>query len=90
LWVVLQIIGFTVGLLIAVAGGMVAGFRWLRRVIAEEFKALASSWDSSSERRHQSHETAIKELRERDLERAGAIKRLHARVDTIWEKVGPR
>ena len=63
---------------------------------SDEFKKLvrsvvseaASGWLDIDNRQHEEHRAAVKDLRERDKERAEAVKRLHVRVDRIWERFG--
>lgn len=93
------------GLLVVIAGGLWAGFRWLREQIKEsfqnftkgdDFKRVVSGiiaeatagWNDINNRMHEEHRRSIAELRKRDEERAEAVKRLHGRVDSVWERVG--
>lgn len=102
---VVEIIVVLVGALLAIAGGLVAGFRWLRgeiresfqnftkgddfkRVVSEIITEATAGWNDINNRLHEEHRRSIGELRKRDDERADAIKRLHGRVDSVWEKVG--
>lgn len=63
---------------------------------SDEFKGMVSSivseaaagWADINNRLHEEHRRGISELRKRDDERADAIKRLHGRVDKVWERVG--
>ncbi len=65
---------------------------------SDEFKAMVSAivteaaagWADINNRLHEEHRRSIGELRKRDDERADAIKRLHGRVDAVWERVGGR
>lgn len=84
---VVEIVAALFVALVAIVGTLWGGFRWLRGVIAEEFKALVLEWTAANDRRHAEHDRAIEDLRERDNERAEAVKRLHGRVDAVWERV---
>lgn len=102
---VVEIFVLLVGALLAIAGGLWAGFRWLRGQIRESFEGLTKSehfkkvvagiitdatagWNDINNRLHEEHRRGISELRKRDDERADAIKRLHGRVDSVWERIG--
>lgn len=69
-------------------------FKGLSR--SDEFKAMvskivaeaATGWADINNRLHEEHRRGISELRKRDDERADAIKRLHGRVDSVWERIG--
>lgn len=50
-------------------------------------QAFAATADLNN-RMHEEHRRSIGELRKRDEERADAVKRLHGRVDSVWERVG--
>ena len=93
--------------MLAIAGGLWSGFRWLRSQIRESFHGLTrsdefrkvvseiitdatSGWNDLNNRMHEEHRRSIGELRKRDEERLDAIKRLHGRVDTVWERMGAK
>jgi DNA-binding GntR family transcriptional regulator len=52
-------------------------------------QAFAATSDLNN-RQHEEHRRGIAELRKRDDERADAVKRLHGRVDSVWERVGTK
>jgi DNA-binding GntR family transcriptional regulator len=104
---VVEIVALLVGALVAIAGGLWAGFRWLRGQIRESFEGLTRSeqfrkvvseivtdatvgWNDLNNRLHEEHRRSIAELRKRDDERADAVKRLHGRVDSVWERIGTK
>ena len=93
------------GTLVAVAGGLWIGFKWLRGQIRDEFHGLTGSeefkkivgniitdatsgWNDLNNRQHEEHRRNFLDVKKRDEERADAIKRLHGRVDKVWEKLG--
>jgi hypothetical protein len=85
-----------VEILIAVGGavGVIVvtgwkGFKWLDTQITDRFAALISEWTEANDRRHDEHARAIADLRDRDSERASAIKRTHERIDNIMERLPP-
>ena len=47
-----------------------------------------AGWLDIYNRQHEEHRRASEELRKRDDERAEAIKRLHGRMDSVWERLG--
>ena len=53
------------------------------------FKVLISEFTAANDRRHLEHAQAIADLRDRDKERAAAIKRTHERIDSIMERIPP-
>jgi hypothetical protein len=73
----------------AVVVGFWKGFRWLDTQITERFAVLIKEWTEANDRRHDEHARAISDLRERDSERASAIKRTHERIDNIMERLPP-
>lgn len=85
---VVEIIALTVGALVALIVGFWRGFRWLDEQMTGRFKVLISEFTQANDRRHELHDRAITDLRDRDNERAEAIKRLHGRVDSVWERIG--
>ena len=86
---VMQVLLLFLAGLMTIIGGFWGGFRWLRTVINDEFTKLISAFLAANDRRHEAHDRAIEEMRERDNERADAIKRLHGRVDGILERLAP-
>lgn len=104
---VVEVLVLLVGALLAIAGGLWAGFRWLRGQIRESFQSFTtgddfkrvvsgiiteatSGWNDINNRLHEEHRRSISDLRKRDEERVDAIKRLHGRVDSVWERVPPK
>ena len=85
---VVEIIALTVGALVALVIGFWRGFRWLDEQMTGRFKTLISEFTAANDRRHELHDRAIADLRARDEERAEAIKRVHGRVDSLWERIG--
>lgn len=59
-----------------------------KKVVGEIIVEATHGWNDINNRQHEEHRRALAELRKRDDERADAIKRLHARVDSIWERMG--
>ena len=105
--IVVEVLVLVLGGLATLVVAIVAGFRWLRAQIRDEFENLtksagfralvaeiiteaSSGWNDLNNRQHEEHRAAIKGLAKRDEERAGAITRLHERVDAVWEHVGSR
>ena len=101
---VVEVVVLLIGALGVIAGGLWAGFRWLRGQIRDSFHGLTRSdefrkvvaeiitdatagWNDLNNRMHEEHRRSIGELRKRDEERLDAIKRLHGRVDSVWERV---
>jgi hypothetical protein len=68
-----------------------------RRVVSEIITEATAGWNDINNRLHEEHRRSFTELRKRDDElakrddeRAEAIKRLHGRVDSVWERVGQK
>ena len=85
---VIQIFVWAIGLMIVFAIGLWRGFVWLDGRITKRHQELIADWVNMNEMRHQSHAKAIEELRNRDVERASAITRLHQRVDQMLHGKG--
>ena len=84
---VVEIIVLTVVALVALLVGFWRGFKWLDTQITDRFAILIAEWTEANDRRHEEHARAISDLRERDIERAQAIKRTHERIDTIMGRL---
>jgi hypothetical protein len=97
---VAQVLGALVLLLLAVVGGLWRGFVWLDQRIASRIAGWAESkpfaaavtqivneafaaTNDINNRMHEEHRRAFSESRD-------AIKRLHGRVDHLYEKVGEK
>jgi len=86
---VAQVILLFLGGIVTIVGGFWAGFRWLQGVINKEFVTLIAAFQDSSDRRHETHERDIKELKQVAQETKSAIKRLHDRVDNAIKRGPP-
>jgi DNA-binding GntR family transcriptional regulator len=84
-----EILALAVAAIAALVVGFWKGFRWLDTQITDRFAALISEWTEANDRRHDEHARAISDLRERDSERASAIKRTHERIDVLMERIPP-
>jgi hypothetical protein len=95
---VAQVLGAIVIMLLAVVAGLWRGFVWLDNRIGQRISGWAESkpfaaavtqivneafaaTNDLNNRQHEEHRQNFKESRE-------AVKRLHGRVDHLWEKVG--
>lgn len=86
---VAEIIVLVLGALSALVVGFWKGFRWLDGQITTRFSDLIREWTAANDRRHEETARAIADLRDRDGERASAIKRTHERIDSIMERLSP-
>jgi hypothetical protein len=59
----------------------------VRKIVSEIITEATAGWNDINNRMHEEHRRSIGELRKRDEERLDAIKRLHGRVDSVWERV---
>lgn len=85
---VLEIVALAVAALVTLLVAFWRGFKWLDTQMTARFAELIREFTAANDRRHEGHDRAISDLRERDNERAEAIKRVHARVDSVWERIG--
>ena len=72
-------------------GKRIAGWsegKEFKAAVAEIVTQAFAATSDLNNRQHEEHRRSIGELRKRDEERLDAIKRLHGRVDSVWERVG--
>jgi hypothetical protein len=70
--------------------GRIAGWadgKEFKAAVAEIVTQAFAATADINNRLHEEHRRSIGELRKRDEERLDAIKRLHGRVDSVWERV---